>query len=404
VLNSSKETSAVSDIVITGIGVASSAGDQTPAFFESIREGRSDLSPLPFPAESFQSRVCSRSSLEPSPMLPRFAQLGLHALGEALGDAGLQLPLEEPDGMALFNTVAIGGTAEVLDFVQDGTDDLRRHLRKATIALDPNLATSLYSNALGHTGEATTSTAGCTGFLQALGAAVEALRQGRCEIACCVASDAPLYAGSMSFYDRAGRLATNHPDQPGRVSRPFDSARSGFVMGEGAVALVLERSDTPRRARCKLGVPCSVTDGLGLAVRKDGSTVERAFRGALRAEGLSPEDIDLISAHASSSQLDLIESDGIRRVFGEDLDAQPPTYASKMLVGHTFSAAAGFQLLAAIWSIENQAVPPMPNLQERDPACHVNCLAESRATAVQSVLVDGISLGGTVTAMVVSAP
>jgi 3-oxoacyl-[acyl-carrier-protein] synthase II len=202
------------------------------------------------------------------------------------------------------------------------------------------------------------------------------------------------------------RALSRKADDAARASRPFDRDRDGLVMGEGAVILALEREDSARRrgatAYAEVAGFGATSDAFHMIIPgSDPAPVAGAMQAALADARVSPEEVDYVNAHATSTPVgDVGEARGLRHVFGSRT-ARTPVSSTKSMTGHLLSAAAAVEALAAVVAIREQALPPTINLDNPDPECDLCHVAnEAVQTPVRTVLSNSFGFGGNNTALV----
>ena len=239
----------------------------------------------------------------------------------------------------------------------------------------------------------------CASSSYALRAARDDIALGRADVALVVGSESTVTPSTLAAFGAAGVLSRRNED-PAHANRPFDADRDGFVLGEGAGALVLE-SETRARAR---GARCrAVVAGIGvasdafhpLACLPDGAGAARAIQSALDEAGLSPDDIGYINAHGTGTRLnDTAETAAIARVFGERAH-QIPISSTKPIHGHLIGAAGVVEAVIAIQALEYGIVPPTANLDTADAACFLDYVPGTpRRFTAPAVLSNSLGFGG----------
>jgi 3-oxoacyl-[acyl-carrier-protein] synthase II len=203
-----------------------------------------------------------------------------------------------------------------------------------------------------------------------------------------------------------GALTTEYNDDPAHASRPFDKDRSGFVLGEGGVIMVLEEHDAAVERGANImaelrGYGSSLNAYRMTDPPPDGGGAVIAMNAALREAGLTSADVDYVVAHATSTPAgDISETTAIKRVFGDDSSRIVVT-SPKSMTGHTTCAASALNLLAGIYSMRDGVVSPTINVDNQDPECDLDCVPnEAREVDVSTVLVNGFAFGGTNGALV----
>jgi 3-oxoacyl-[acyl-carrier-protein] synthase II len=239
----------------------------------------------------------------------------------------------------------------------------------------------------------------CATGAHAIGEAAEIIRRCDAEVMVCGGADAPITPLTFAGHDAAGALSRRN-DDPRQASRPFDAARDGFVIGEGAAVLVLEERShaLARGARvyAELAGYAATTDAEH-ETRPDaeGVSLGRAIERALAKAGLDREDVDAVFAHATGTPSgDVAEVRALAGVFGEAL-ARLPVPAIKSTTGHTLGAAGAMQALAAVKALECGVLPPTSTFANPDPLCPVDCVpGTARPAKLRHVLSNSLGFGG----------
>jgi len=382
-------------IVITGVAGICAAGKNPASIWQAVRSGRSGIGPIErWDTTGWAVRVAGEvRDADPGSLVPerkihklirRTDLFGLYASARAIGDAHLieRRDALNPENARVFSErtavyVASGGGAyedqyDFLALLGETVGDLKAFGRELTARVNPMwLLRSLPNNVLCHIGiregfkgPNTCFTSHGAGGVLALEEAVEALRTGRAERAVVAGHDTPVEPQRILYYDAVGLLGED-------AVRPFDAARSGCLLGEGAAALVIEcdaaaESRSPPALGEILGVG-SVSEGEGLLpVRKDGDGVARAIAAALEDAGIEPADIGVIAAHGNGTvDGDASEAAGICRLFGPE---PPPITAFKWAFGHTVAAAGLLDCAVCLCALREGEVPGIATLRTVDPA------------------------------------
>ncbi|MCB9778750.1 MAG: beta-ketoacyl-[acyl-carrier-protein] synthase family protein [Alphaproteobacteria bacterium] len=388
------------DVVITGIGLTCAAGLGLDALADRLQAGRGA-------ATAFETALpvtlaCQAPDPVPDDAFPddRKAWLAFAALELALADAGLAAV--EPDR----RTAVFLGTG--LSSVTPGEleDDAYPHIRDgrfdvARVASDlsprhaspwrhmPERVTDEVARRVGATGPVGTSFSACAAAAQAIAEGLWTLRRGDADVAIVGGHDSMVHPLGLLSFVVLGALS------PG-ACRPFDRERDGFLIGEGASLLVLERASHARargatvRARL-LGAGTSVDAWNATAPHPEGAGAERSIRAALRDAGVAAADIEYLNAHATGTPVgDVAEAAAVARVFGEGL----PVSSIKGAVGHTIAAAGAVEAAACVAALERGFLPGTEGLCEQDPECRVDAITAPRAVAPRLVLSNSFGFGG----------
>ncbi|MEE9277579.1 MAG: beta-ketoacyl-ACP synthase II, partial [Dehalococcoidia bacterium] len=263
----------------------------------------------------------------------------------------------------------------------------------------PNMAAANVAMRFGLLGYNTTVVTACAAGTQAIGEALEVIRRG--------AADVVVTGGTEAGFSQLGlggfavmRALTTHNDEPEKASRPFDADRDGFVPAEGAAILILEREEhaTARGARIRAevsGFGCSA-DAYHLVMPDEtGDGPVRAIRWAMEDAGVSPDDIDYINAHGTSTPLnDVSETRAVKKALGEAA-YKVAVSSTKSMIGHTFGAAGAIESVATIRALETGIIPPTINLDTPDPECDLDYVPnKARRADLRVALKNSFGFGG----------
>ncbi len=412
-------------IWITGIGIITAIGTGRDAFRAGLREARSPVRRIDrFDPSPFRSQVAAQvDDFDPLAWMPpktarqldRFSQFGLVAGQLALDDARL-IPgrdgAAEPRRIGIYLGSALGGIA----YAEEQHERFLKHgIRKVA----PNLALAVFGGAapanlgiaLDVRGPILSTANSCASGAVALGEALGDLREGRVDAAIAGGCEVPLSPLAFGAFDIIRALSAGHNDEPGAAARPFDTARDGFVMGEGAALLVLEAADVAER---RGAVPYAELLGYGatsdahhmVQPRADGSEAARAATIALTDAAVDPAEIDYVNAHASSTPIgDLAEARAIALALG-DRAASVPVSGTKALYGHPLGASGAIEAAICALTIRDGWAPASVNLIEPDPAAAAllpGLLMTGRDGTYRRVLSTSFGFGGLNAALVFGA-
>jgi 3-oxoacyl-[acyl-carrier-protein] synthase II len=397
-------------VVITGIGAITPIGTGTEQLWTGLREARSAVQCVTrFDPTPFKSRIAAQVNdfvatdhLEErrARRLDRFGRFSVAATRLALLDAGIDLAREDRDTVGVMMGTALGGVA----FAEQQYPEF---LRGGPRAVDPSLALMVFAGAascnvaieFGLTGPNSTNGMSCASGTIAIGEAFRAIVRGDADTMVAGGIEAPLAPLCFGAFAIIRAMSTRNED-PERASRPFDSGRDGFVMGEGAAVLVLEE----RGRALARGAPIyAEVCGYGLtndayhmtAPRPDGRQAARAMQLALRDAHVAPSDIGYINAHGSSTPLnDPTETASIKQVFG-DHAYRLALSGTKGYYGHALGASGAIEAAICALSLRNGWLPPTVNLETPDPACDLDYIqGDGREARPEFVLSNSFGFGG----------
>lgn len=397
-------------VVVTGLGCVTPLGRDVKETWRAVLAGRSGVDYIKGLAsssfgEAIAAEVCD---WRPEDYLPRkrlrhmdrYAQFGAVASLEALDDAGLtsEFPLGPNAGVAFGSAFGGQGINELHTSVLQKSGP--RGVSPFTlIGILPDSASGEIAILTGASGpNMAIISASATGAGN-IGEAAEVIRRGDAELMIAGAAEAPLtavlYAGFAAM--RAMAVADT---EPAKACRPFDLNRNGFVVAEGAGAVVLESLDHARRRNAKIyaelaGYACS-NDGFDMvAVDPDGSGAVRAMATALRKAHLDPDSVGYINAHGSASRMnDRVETAAIKNVFGAS-DA-PAVSSTKSMMGHLMGAAGAVEAVLSVLALCTKTLPPTINYTDPDPECDLDYVPNRprRVNDLSVVLSNSFGLGG----------
>jgi 3-oxoacyl-(acyl-carrier-protein) synthase len=403
---------------ITGIGIIVPAGHGPREFWDNTTGGKSYVRYEPSMVEmGFKSHVAAViegfrfADHHPADVvaevgpLSRFVQLGVTAGTDAAADACLQPGQFDADRAGIVWSSAIGGTEEFQDMYECGTDSGTAPLRalpdssRLYDSVFLNFTSGWLAQRFGLRGPCMSLTTGCSAGIDALGLATELVQQGDLDVALAGAAEAPLCGISYATLDVIGSLAT--ADCPAQqASRPFDAKRSGFVLGEGAAALMLEEYERARRRGARIYGEVAAYASLNNAqhmtdLAADGASMAAVLRRCLAAAAIDPASVDYVNAHGSSTpQNDVFETNAFKTVFGEHA-YRIPISSTKSMIGHSLSSASMVGTIAALGAIETGMLPPTINHEVADPECDLDYVPNrARPGNVRTAMITASGFGG----------
>lgn len=392
----------ISRVAVTGLGIVSPVGIGNEDFWRSLREGQSGIRPVSlFDTGATRSKLGAEvpefhpeAILGPKGLrlLDRITKLGLCASKLALDDSGFPMMEETADEIGIVLGTTYGSMASRMDYyleaIQQGPRSVNPALFPNTIANSP---ASQIAIRFGIRGFNTTLS---TGFTSAIEAALHAARfiRGNRIQAALVGGVEELSPVTYLAFDRAGMLSGQNGQNPERCA-PYDARRNGIVLGEGAAMLLLENMDSARRRGAHIYAEflggAAVTDPQAyFRYRIQGGHGTRCIREALSRSRTTPEEIDYVAAGANSHRAgDAAEARSLCSALGGG--GRPVVAsASKSMLGETFSASGGFQMAAALLSLERGIIPPTLHYEQPDRRCPVDCVPNrAREASISRVLV-----------------
>lgn len=402
-------------VVVTGIGTINPIGNNIQEYFENLQNGVSGSAPIThFDASKFKTQfACEVKGFDPNEhfdrkearKLDRFSQLALVSTAEAVKDSGLDLEQIDLDRAGVIWGSGIGGIetfyTEVRGFAQgDGTPKFNPFFIPKMIA---DIAAGQISMKYGFKGPNYCTVSACASSNHALIDAMNLIRYGKADIMVSGGSEAAVNEAGMGGFNALQALSTRN-DDPKTASRPFDVNRDGFVLGEGAGALLLEEYEHAKARGAKIYAEVAgggmSADAYHLtAPLPDGSGAARAMREAIKDAGIKPEDIDYVNTHGTSTPAgDIPELLGIASVLGDHV-YKVNLSATKSMTGHLLGAAGAVEALAGIMAIQTGIVPPTINNFERDPEIDPKLnltlnKAQKREGGVNCVISNTFGFGG----------
>jgi 3-oxoacyl-[acyl-carrier-protein] synthase II len=334
----------------------------------------------------------------------RAALFGVIAGREAWRDAGLRAG--EPGAGVVIGTGGGGidvGERQYEDFFTAGG----RHVTPYAIAVGIcGMVSSEVSISIGLRGPSHVLSCGCTSSTDAIGYAAALIRSGEHDVLLSGGTDGCVLPGMMFGFSRMRAVSTHFNDRPAAASRPFDRDRDGFVLGEGAWMFVLERED---RALARGATPYARIEGYGstcdayhrVQMDPDGDEIVRCIETAVRKSGRHPEEIGYVNYHGTSTQLnDAIESRCVRRFFGARADHVPGS-STKSMIGHPQGASGAAGVAATALALSRGTLPPTINLDNPDPACDMDFIANTaRPADIDAALCNCLGFGSKNSALV----
>ncbi len=398
-------------VVVTGIGVISALGTEIDTFWKNILESQCGIDRITlFDVSNYDCQIAAEiKGFDPTPAFPspkeirrtdRFTQFGVYAGWRALQDSGLDLEKVDRDQIGCFIGSGIGGlsTTETQHSVllEKGPGRVSPFMIPMLIL---NMASGMFSMYYKLRGPNVATCSACATSTHALGEAWRTIKMGDANVIFAGGTEAAIVPLSMSGFAAMRALSTRN-NEPKRASRPFDSQRDGFVMGEGAGVLALEELEHAKargaRIYCEIVGYGNTADANHItAPAPDGEGAARCMKMALRSAGLRPEEISYINAHGTSTpQGDVCETQAIKSVFGEHAKKLAVS-STKGATGHMLGAAGAIEMALCAKAIQNQIAPPTINYENPDPQCDLDYVPnKARPMTINAILNNSFGFGG----------
>jgi 3-oxoacyl-[acyl-carrier-protein] synthase II len=408
-------------VVITGVGLVTPVGHGTEATFSALLAGESGVAPITlFDTTSYRVRIAGEvKGWDPTTYIEkkkikemdRFAQFAMGAGKLALDDAKLELTDAERDETGCFIGVGIGGLMTLENtkatLIAKGPSKISPYAIPGIIA---NLAAGQLSMAHGLRGPSYCITSACSSGAHALGEATEWIRRGRATVMVAGGAEATVTPVGIGGFEAMMALSKRN-DDPKAASRPFDKGRDGFVCGEGSGVLILESLTRAKRRGARIyaeitGYGAS-SDAYHLTQpAPDGEGAQRSMKMALKDAHVSPDQVDYINAHGTSTPVgDVEESTAIHKVFGDHAVPRPSGGAgsshvwvssTKSMMGHLLGAAGAVESAVCALAIAGGRIPPTINLVDPDPKCTLDYVPNTaRERRIKHALNNSFGFGGT---------
>ncbi|MGW5336764.1 beta-ketoacyl-ACP synthase II [Streptomyces bauhiniae] len=403
-------------VVVTGIGATTPLGGDAASTWEAMLAGRSGVSSLKQEwAAELPVQIAAQIAVEPGEILPRpqarkldrSAQFALIAAQEAWKDAGFTARAGEdqsvnPDRLGAVIASGIGGVTTLLDQYDVLKEKGVRRVSPHTVPmLMPNSPAANVGIELGARAGVHTPVSACASGAEAIGYAIEMIRTGRADVVVAGGTEAAIHPLPIVAFGNMMAMSKNNDDPEG-ASRPYDSGRDGFVLGEGAGVIVLESEEHAKARGARV-----YAEAIGQGISADahhitqpepsGNGIAQALQNLLDSTDLKPAEIVHVNAHATSTpQGDVAEVKALRKVFGDDVDHMAIS-ATKSMTGHLLGGAGGIETVASILALVNRTAPPTINVTELDPEVNADvvvgeprALPEGRVAALN----DSFGFGG----------
>ncbi len=397
-------------VVITGMGAITPLGNTAPQTWEAMLAGKSGVDKIAlFDTEAFTTKIAAEvKDFDPTKYfdrkearkLDRYTQFAMVAATEAVDDSGLRFDEEDRDRIGVIIGSGIGG---MLSFEEEHTKLITKGPRRVSPFFIPqmigDIAAGYVSMKYKLKGPNYGTVSACATAGHALGSALRAIQYGDADIMVAGGAEASVCPMGVAGFNSMKAISTRN-DEPQRASRPFDAERDGFVMGEGAGVLILEELEHAIARGAKIyaefsGMSFTADAHHITAPAPGGEGAVRAMRGAIKDAGLTPEHIDYINAHGTSTgENDKNETAAIKTVFG-DKAYHMSISSTKSMSGHLLGASAGIEFIAATYAVVNGKIPPTINYENPDPECDLSYVPNKAiAHEVKAAISNSFGFGG----------
>lgn len=398
-------------IVVTGMGVVSALGNDVDLFYQSLLEGKSGVSPITgFNCEEFSTRIAAEiKNFDPESYIDKkqarridpCIAYGMVAAKKALEMAGFQLDALDPLNRERCGVLIGSGMGGMNVFVEGVTTLLEKGPKRVSPFFIPyiltNMTGAMCAIDLGFMGPNYSVSTACATSNNAIIAAANHIRLGDADLMLCGGAEAAINPVGLAGFCACKALSQRN-DAPEKASRPWDTGRDGFVMGEGAGVIVLESLE---HAQARGATILAEYLGHGLSCdashitepRSDGSGVAICIKSALRDAGISPEEVDYINAHATSTPVgDMAEIRAMRQVFSHP--ERVSINSTKSMIGHSLGAAGALEAIATVKAVMHDLVHPTLNLENPDSELAFRAPTQAEARPVRAALSNSFGFGG----------
>jgi 3-oxoacyl-[acyl-carrier-protein] synthase II len=392
------------------MGVISPLGNNVESYWNRLKRGESGISLIDtFDVSRHKSQIAGivrefdadgLFGRKEARRMDRFCQFAMAAAEQAWEDSGLSLEQVNRERMGVYVGSGVGGIQTLVD---QAATIRERGPERVSPTLVPmlisNMAAALISIKYGALGATLSPVTACSIGNTAIGEASRLIRLGHSDIVFAGGAEAAVTEISLASFGNATALSTRN-DEPTQASRPFDAGRDGFVMAEGAGILILESLTHALRRNARIyaeviGYGASSDAYHMVASHPEGIGAYQAMKLAIHEAGVKPEEVDVISAHATSTEIgDRSETMAIKKLFGEDAYRIPIT-ANKSMTGHLLGASSAVEAIALVKSLQQGIIPPTINQEQSDPVCDLDYVPnEARESNLNIGLSNSFGFGG----------
>ncbi len=397
-------------VVVTGLGAVTPLGNDVESGWAALVAGKSGVDTIrAFDASAFSTQIAAEvKGFDPAAAvgvkearrMDRFVQLAVAAALEALRDADLTIDGSNAESVGVMMGSGIGGIATLIE--QARVLDSRGPDRVSPFLVPMMIVDMVAGQVSIHTGAKGPNfsvVSACATSAHSIGEAYEVIKRGDAKAVIAGGSEAPIVPIGLAGFTAPRTLSTRNAE-PQRASRPFDAERDGFVMGEGAVVLILESLASAQERGARIYAEVTGYGATGdayhiTAPAEGGEGAMRAMTIALKKAGLAPEDIDYINAHGTSTVInDKLETMAIRNLFGRRA-YDVAISSTKSMTGHLLGAAGAMEAMVCVKAILHSVIPPTINYEHPDPECDLDYVPNvAREKKVRAAMSNSLGFGG----------
>jgi 3-oxoacyl-[acyl-carrier-protein] synthase II len=398
-------------VVVTGVGVISALGIGVVKNWDALTKGESGIGLITkFDASGFPTRIAGEvKDFNAEEYMPQkearkmdlFIQYALAAAEEAMQDSGLQITEENAERVGVLVGAGLGGLPSIEKYHEAMLNGGYKKISPFFIPmLIINLAPGQISMRFGAKGPNVSSVSACATGTHSIGDAYHMIRRGDADAMIAGGTESTITALGVGGFNVMRALSTRN-DDPQAASRPFEKNRDGFIMAEGAGIVVMEEYEAAKKRGARIygevaGYGLSADAHHLTAPAPGGEGAARCIKMALNNAGVTPEEVDYINAHGTSTPFnDLYETMAIKTVFGGHADKLMVS-STKSMTGHALGAAGGIEAVYSLLAMQNAVVPPTINYEEPDPECDLDYVPNTaRQAEVRMAMSNSFGFGGT---------
>ncbi len=396
-------------VVVTGLGAVTPLGSSAAETWEAMKNGRNGIAPITlFDTENFKAKLAGevkgfdpKDYLEVNEILrtDRYEQLAVAAAAQAVAESGVKGTVEPERFSVIFGT-GIGG---ISTFETEHGKLIEKGPRRVSPLFIPmmigNMASGMIAIRHDCRGTVMPAVTACASGSDAIGEAMRLIRHGYADAVITGGAEAAVTASAVAGFVNMKALST--AEDPDRASLPFNKNRGGFVIGEGAVALILEEYEHAAARGAKIyGEVCgygSTCDAYHItAPHPEARGGAKAMSDAMSEAGYTPDDVVYINAHGTGTPMnDVLETMAIKKALGEEAAYRAYVSSTKSMTGHMLGAAGAVEALASLLALDEGVIPPTINLDEQDEKCDLNCVPNTAVRAdITLALSNSLGFGG----------